>query len=203
MNEILLNDVSKRYTSQWVLRNLNYCFAGPAMYGVAGRNGSGKSTLMQIMSGYLPISSGKVEYIVSNSIISSDHIFKEVSLVGPYTDLINEFTLKEMFLFHFLFKPAIREFTFQEFEEIIELKKQGNKYLHHFSSGMKQKIQLALALLTRTPFVLLDEPTAFLDSNAKQWFSSMLDNYAEDRLIIISSNDPFDLEHCSSTLIMS
>jgi ABC-type multidrug transport system ATPase subunit len=202
MNEIHLKNVSKRYTTQWVLKDLNFSFIGPEIFGIGGRNGSGKSTLMQIISGYLPISSGKVEYLVSNGPISSELIYKEISLVGPYTDLINEFTLKEMFLFHIRFKPTIREFTFQEFEEIIELKKQGNKYLHHFSSGMKQKIQLALALLSSTPFVLLDEPTAFLDSNAKKWFSMMLNTYAADRLIIISSNDPFDLEHCSSTLLM-
>jgi len=67
---------------------------------------------------------------------------------------------------------------------------------------MKQKIQLALALLSNTPFVLLDEPTAFLDSNAKKWFSAMLNAYTKDRLTIISSNDAFDLEHCSNILVI-
>lgn len=172
------------------------------MYGVGGRNGSGKSTLLQILSGYLSPSSGSLSYSVSHRNVSASLVFKEVSLVGPYTDLVNEFTLQEMFHFHFKFKQPLNGLTFQQFEEIIELQKQGNKQLNHFSSGMKQKIQLALALLSSTPFLFLDEPTSFLDSNAKKWFSEMLATYAQDRLTIISSNDPFDLGHCSEVLLL-
>ena len=157
---------------------------------------------MQILSGYLSPSSGSIIYSVSYRNVSAANVYKEVSLVGPYTDVINEFTLREMFLFHFKFKQPVKGVTFQQFEEIIELQKQGNKYLSHFSSGMKQKIQLALALLSNTPFLFLDEPTSFLDRDAKKWFSEMLVTYADDRLTIISSNDPFDLGHCSEVLLL-
>jgi ABC-type multidrug transport system ATPase subunit len=202
MNEIHISDLSKRYQFQWVIRNISYSFSGSKMYGVGGRNGSGKSTLLQILSGYLSPSSGSIIYSVSHRNVSASNVFKEVSLVGPYTDVINEFTLQEMFHFHFKFKQPFNGLTFQQFEEIIELQKQGNKCLNHFSSGMKQKIQLALALLSKTPFLFLDEPTSFLDSGAKKWFSEMLDAYAKDRLTIISSNDPFDLGHCSEVLLL-
>jgi ABC-type multidrug transport system ATPase subunit len=202
MNEIHINSLSKRYQFQWVIRNISYSFSESKMYGIGGRNGSGKSTLLQILSGYLSPSSGSVCYVVSNQNIGASLVFKEVSLVGPYTDVINEFTLQEMFHFHFKFKQPFNGCTFQQFEEIIELQKQGNKQLNHFSSGMKQKIQLALALLSKTPFLLLDEPTSFLDSDAKKWFSEMLATYAQDRLTIISSNDSFDLGHCTEVLLL-
>jgi ABC-type multidrug transport system ATPase subunit len=117
-------------------------------------------------------------------------------MAAPYTDLINEYTLQEMFEFHIKFKQIKEDIDFKQFESIIELPGQSQKSLQHFSSGMKQKIQIALALLSETPIVLLDEPTSFLDAKAKSWFEKLLVEYKNDRLILLASNDHFDLDQC-------
>ena len=88
------------------------------------------------------------------------------------------------------------ELTFKEFETVIHLPNQKEKTLQHFSSGMKQKIQLALAILSDTPIILLDEPTSFLDQFNKEWFSELLNNFKHNRIVIIASNDPYDLAIC-------
>ena len=65
---------------------------------------------------------------------------------------------------------------------------------------MKQKIQLALALMSDTPFLLLDEPTSFLDLNAKSWFSNLLLENKKNRIVVIASNDGFDLGLCDEVV---
>lgn len=170
------------------------------IYGLSGRNGSGKSTLIKLLSGFLCPSSGTITYIKHDNIILPAGFFRYFSWVGPYTDVIQEFTLKEMFAFQAKFKDWQYNLTFTEFLDILEWKDTGNKKISFFSSGMKQKLQLALAILAKTDVLLLDEPTSYLDNEAKTWFSSLLVKHAVDRVVIISSNDRFDLDLSSEIL---
>ncbi|MBK8080718.1 MAG: hypothetical protein IPK25_10780 [Saprospiraceae bacterium] len=68
---------------------------------------------------------------------------------------------------------------------------------------MNQKLQLALAVLSDSEVLLMDEPTSFLDQNAKIWFKNILMRYCKNRLIIISSNDSFDLSLCKDILSLN
>ena len=68
---------------------------------------------------------------------------------------------------------------------------------------MKQKIQIALALLSDTPYLLLDEPTSFLDKAAKRWFEELLHLHAQNRVVIIASNDSFDIGLCGKVIELS
>ena len=155
-----------------------------------------------MISGYLTPTTGEIQYIFGNKRIGVDNIYKYISLAAPYTDLINEFTLSEMFYFHCKFKKLHKPLTFKEFEKIIHLSNQKEKTLQHFSSGMKQKIQLALAILSDTPILLLDEPTSFLDQYNKEWFADLLNVYKNNRIVVIASNDPFDLKLCENITLV-
>ena len=196
MTEIFVKQLSKRYGYQWVVKDFDSHFQSDKIYGIAGKNGSGKSTLIKMISGYLTPTTGEIQYILDNKRIGVYNIYKYVSLAAPYTDLINEFTLSEMFYFHCKFKKLHKPLTFKEFETVIHLPNQKEKTLQHFSSGMKQKIQLALAILSDTPIILLDEPTSFLDQFNKEWFADLLNNFKNNRIVIIASNDPYDLAIC-------
>jgi ABC-type multidrug transport system ATPase subunit len=202
MIEIHLKNVSKRYDFQWILKDLNASFSDDKVSAIAGSNGSGKSTLIKILSGFLSPSQGTVEYMIDQKIVKTAEIYRQISLVAPYTDLINEFTLEEMLRFHSTFKPMRKKLSVSEFQEIIQLKVQKDKQLFQFSSGMKQKIQLALSILSDTPILLLDEPTSFLDVNAKKWFAELLHQNTQNRCVIIASNDTFDLDLCSTALYL-
>ena len=61
---------------------------------------------------------------------------------------------------------------------------------------MKQRLSLALTVLSKSEVVLLDEPTSFLDVNAKDWFYNLLEKEIDKKTIIISSNDSLDLKNC-------
>jgi len=200
MTEIRVNKLSKRFGYQWIIRDFDGIFSSDRIYGIAGNNGSGKSTLIKMFSGFLSPSSGDIRYTVAGKSVQISQIFHFVSLAGPYTDLINEFTLQEMFTFHQKFKKLKDPISYREFEDVIQLTGQKGKLLQHFSSGMKQKIQLGLALLSDTPILLLDEPTAFLDKTAKIWFAELIVKHAADRLVFIASNDPFDIGLCNEVI---
>lgn len=200
MNQIEINRLSKRYGYQWIIKDLTCQFLSDSINGIAGNNGSGKSTLIKMISGFLSPTQGEINYLIDQKKIQTAEIFNHLSLAAPYTDLINEFTLEEMFVFHQKFKSFRDPISFADFEYQIELKGQGKKSLTYFSSGMKQKIQLAFALLSNTQILLLDEPTSFLDAGAKDWFASILNKNKANRIVILASNDTFDIKLCDKVL---
>lgn len=197
---IVLKDISKRYSSRWVLRNFNLDIPSHAIYGISGINGSGKSTLLKILSGYLTPSKGEISYHDGNNAIPTDQWYRYVSMAGPYTDIIQEFKLKELFDFHILFKPLRKKLDYKGFLEIVALKDVSDKEIQYYSSGMKQKVQLALAILSDTQVLLLDEPTSFLDKENKKWFHGILKENLSDRTVVVASNDAFDFEFCDKVI---
>jgi ABC-type multidrug transport system ATPase subunit len=200
---IYVQNLSKRYGYHWIIKDLNYTFDQSVIYGISGRNGSGKSTLIKLISGYLSPSEGKIIYELNGAIISVSQVYKHLSWVAPYTDVIQEFTLEEIYHFHKKFKKLRNDLSFQEFLNMLEWKNTNEKEIKFFSSGMNQKLQLALAVLSDTDLLILDEPTSFLDQNAKIWFKNFLMNFCDNRIVIISSNDPFDLSLCGNVLSLN
>ena len=79
-----LNQVSKRYTHQWIIKNVTYTFEAGNNYAIKGANGSGKSTLLKIISGFLSPSKGSVNYAKSGNAISRADVYKSVSYAAPY-----------------------------------------------------------------------------------------------------------------------
>lgn len=198
--EVTLQNVSKRFVFDWIVKDLD-CEFKKGVSGIHGINGSGKSTLIKLISGWLSPSKGSISYADSSGeSLKRDDIYKQVSIVAPYTDIIVEYDLKEMYAFHTKFRPLESINSFSEFAEVVRLKKQKGKPLQHYSSGMKQRVQLALALLSDTSLLLLDEPTSFLDTQNKAWFYDLLENQIKNRTVIISSNDREDFKFCKSII---
>jgi ABC-type multidrug transport system ATPase subunit len=76
----------------------------------------------------------------------------------------------------------------------------GHKQIRYFSSGMKQRLKLAQAFFSNTPVLLLDEPCTNLDKEGVVLYQSLLDRYTNDRIVIISSNDPIEYAHCKALI---
>lgn len=84
--------------------------------------------------------------------------------------------------------------------DILGLISSENKEIRYFSSGMKQRTKLALAVLSDTPMLFLDEPTANLDQAGINWYKSFLKEYRGDRLVVICSNQAHEYEFCDQQL---
>ncbi len=84
--------------------------------------------------------------------------------------------------------------------ELLGLQASKNKLIRYFSSGMKQRLKLALAFCADTPILMLDEPTSNLDSQGVDWYLSLVEQFAKDRLTIICSNQEHEYSFCQHML---
>jgi ABC-type multidrug transport system ATPase subunit len=201
--QINLSNLGKRYNYEWIFRNLTYTFEAGNSYAILGHNGSGKSTLLTIIAGHNLISEGEIVYSVNDKLIEPEEAYRYLSLTAPYLELIEEFTLIEMLAFHTRFKNLRNNLSNLELIEIMGLKKSSNKYVKDFSSGMKQRLKLGLAIYTDTPLLLLDEPTTNLDEEGIMWYQKHIDMNKEGRLIIVGSNIKHEYAFCEHHLRIS
>lgn len=200
--QIELKNLGKRYRYEWILKNMNYQFRGGESYAVLGHNGSGKSTLMQILSGFLSPSSGRIIYNENDKLIDVNSVYRKVTFAAPYTELIEELTLKESIAFHKKFKPLINGLERNEMLELLQFPKSAHdKAVQFFSSGMKQRLKLALSILSDCPVLLLDEPSITLDREGVNWYRNLLKEYAlGKKLVVIASNIEEDVQDCSQSI---
>lgn len=204
LDRIVLENLSKRFQNEWVFKNISYEFNINNSYAILGLNGSGKSTLLQCISGLLTPSKGSISYFSNEKIIGVDEVFEYISISGPYLELIEEFTLLQMIDFHKKFKNLRSEISNTEIIDILNLNGNGNKVLRTFSSGMKQRVKLALAILTDSDLLLLDEPTSNLDAENRKWFRELLNQNNKDRILVVCSNHiKEEYEICNYAIEMS
>lgn len=181
--QIDLKNIGKKFGKQWIFRQVDLMFEKGKSYAILGANGSGKSTLLQVISGFIVPSEGDVNFS-NGSAIAKEKMFKEVACAAPYMEIYDELNLKETLEFQGKFKAF-----YCSIDEVIEdLDLPTDKAISTFSSGMRQKVKLALALYADVPVLLLDEPTSNLDANAKKWYSEKVSELIREKLVIVCSN---------------
>ncbi len=198
MLEIKTHQLGKRFNREWIFRNLNYTFLAGERWAVVGPNGSGKSTLLQVLSGIMPLTEGKILYNIDNQEIEIDDWYRQIVIAAPYLELIEEFSTLEMLDFHRKFKPFKLNITVSEIIDSIEL--QPHKPIKYFSSGMKQRLKLALAFYSDTNLVMLDEPTSNLDTRWTEWYQVQMAQISQHQIVIVCSNLQHEYESCENIL---
>jgi ABC-type multidrug transport system ATPase subunit len=191
--------LGKRFNREWIFKDLTYRFNAGKTYAITGPNGSGKSTLLQVLWGQVPSSAGTLSYQVNGIAQPIDNIFGQVSIATPYLDLIEEFTLVELLDFHFKMRKLRPELSVKELPEFLELAHAKDKLIGNYSSGMRQRVKLGLAMFTEANFVFLDEPFTNLDEKAIKWYQNQV-NLITDSIVFIASNDPKEYENSHETI---
>lgn len=197
---ITAEGLSKRFNREWIFKNFSYQFKPGGVYAITGPNGSGKSTLLSVLWGQVPPTSGILRYSASAEIPVED-IHKYISIATPYMDLIEDFTLGETLEFHFKLKPIRDNLSHEKLLEKLYLVESKDKQIRNFSSGMRQRLKLGLALFTRSSIIYLDEPGSHLDEVAFQWYREQLAAVPKDCIVFIGSNDP--AEYAGATQILN
>ncbi|WP_333821073.1 ABC transporter ATP-binding protein [Ohtaekwangia sp.] len=187
---VQVSDLGKRFNREWIFRNLNYTFQAGQTYAITGANGSGKSTLLQVIWGQMPPSKGTVKYITEGVETTAESVFQRIAIATPYMDLIDEFTLQEQLDFHFKLRSPRYNLKTSEMIERMYLTAARDKYISNFSSGMRQRVKLALAFYTEADMVFLDEPGTNLDQRAFDWYLHELHQLPAHTTIFIASNQP-------------
>lgn len=197
---ITLENAGRRFNRDWIFKGIDYTFAPGNSYAVLGPNGSGKSTLLQLLNGSLTPSAGKVNFLQNDALLHAEDVFKHISLAAPYLELIEDFSLTEVIDFHFKFKPYITGMDKTRLIDLLGMRVSRNKLVRYFSSGMKQRLKLALAFCSDTAVLMLDEPTSNLDTQGVDWYLQLVQNYAVNRLIIVGSNQEQEYIFCTNRL---
>ena len=197
---ISLVNAGRRFNREWIFRNVNYTFTSGNSYAILGANGSGKSTILQVINGSLGSSEGNVNYQLNGNSVITESVYQYLSLAAPYLEVIEDFSLNEMIDFHFKFKALLPGIDKNAIINLLDLKTGLDKQIKYFSSGMKQRLKLALAFCSDTPMLMLDEPTSNLDAQGIDWYRSLVEQFAAKRLTIICSNQLHEYDFCSHQL---
>ncbi len=203
MFKISLENFGKKFNYEWIFRGFSYEFVSGEAYAITGANGSGKSTFLQCLAGFFPQSEGKIIYSQDSKIIQGDDFYTYLSFAAPYQELIEEFTLLEQINFHQKFKKFSQNQTSKEIIKKLRLENSEDKFIKNFSSGMKQRLKLGLALYSKTPILLLDEPTTNLDIENINWYKEEIRQNLAERLVIVCSNDANEYDFCKKIIKIS
>jgi len=185
--QLKCTNLGKRYNRHWVFRNFNAGFELGEITAITGNNGSGKSTLLKILAGYERFSEGTYQVQLNGKIQDENELYKSVALCTPYQSLYEDFTLQEHYDLHRSLKK-MRVNDFETFADQIALDNIVRKPLKQYSSGMKQRVKLALAILSDTPLLFLDEPVSNLDARSVKWFQDLLKINTNKRIVFVASN---------------
>lgn len=202
MLEIGVEAASKRFQYEWIFRNLSLQLQPGDRLAITGSNGSGKSTLLKCLTGSIPLTSGTIQYKSEGKILDDSDWFRQISISAPYLELPEEFSLEELLQFHFRFKNQLTEMSIQDMITLAYLEEHRKKIVNQFSSGMKQRLKLLLALISDVGVVFLDEPTSNLDVKGIEWYHHMIRDFQKNRILIICSNEPREYEFCEQKLTL-
>jgi len=199
--EIICSGLGKKFQNQWIFSNFTHTFLNNSSTAIVGFNGSGKSTLLGMLSGYISPSKGEINFHLNNNTVTNDDLYKYISIGAPYLDIPEELTPSEIINTFSPFKPFHHQLNEKDILTLLRLDNDKNKAVKYFSSGMKQRLKIGMAILSDTPLLLLDEPLSNLDKDGGSWFSEMIKLYRNNKTLIIASNNiEQEIEHCDSII---
>jgi ABC-type multidrug transport system ATPase subunit len=198
--DLSIQKLSKTFNQRTVFHELSFSVPSGARFAITGSNGSGKSTLLKILSGGMLSTSGTVQYELNQVEMNPERIYKYVHVVAPYNTVVEELTLPELFTFHKDLQTLSMFDRYKDWIDRIEYKFDPEARIKTFSSGMKQRIKLGIAMLDNRPLILVDEPTTNLDIQGKEWFFRLAANLSTHQTLVIASNDSEEIACCQQRL---
>lgn len=198
--ELEIRNISKRYGKKTAVRDVNLSLT-PGVWGLIGANGAGKTTLMRMLTGILTPSSGRVLY---DGIDISDlgEAYRDAlgylpQSFGFYPEFNVVDYLEYVATLKGLGKRVYRD-KIEELLELLNLTEVRKKPIKKLSGGMQRRVGIAQALLNDPDILILDEPTSGLDPGERVRFRNLLSEFAQDRIVIISTHIVSDVEYIAA-----
>lgn len=188
MLSIALEEVEVRFRRQLLFPPLSCQLESGKTYAITGPNGSGKTTLLRIIAGQKRADAGKISWQKNSKELDPESWYADLSWSGPYLEYPNELNLQDLLNQHFWFKAPVANISVKDIPTLLNLKPHLDKKVKLFSSGMLHRLKTGLAVFTQSEVLLLDEPTANMDSENRMLMLSLIQQYKGNRLLIIASN---------------
>lgn len=196
--------LSHRYGPRVALRPVSFDEAGPGAVAVTGENGSGKSTLLRILAGLLRPTRGAAGLEVGGAPVAPRARRRLVGLATPELSFYEEFTAEE----NLRFAAEARGLT--NVQELVQdalastgLTPRAGDRVSAFSSGMKQRLRLAFAVLHRPAVLMLDEPGSHLDEEGRAVVERLVLEHSAAGLVVIATNVPQEIQLARSRIPLS
>lgn len=189
-NVLTLNNISKKFKHYQALENVDLTIKKGDIYGLIGRNGAGKTTLLKIVTSLSKQTNGTIQLFGSSNhqefISSLERTGSVIETPVAYDNL----SAKENLEYYSKLRGVVNQTDVDKVLELVDLADVGKKKAKNFSLGMKQKLGIAIALLSNPDFLILDEPINGLDPIAIVEFRELLKklNREYNITILISSH---------------
>ena len=205
-NSIEVINLSKYYKSKKAVSNINFKINENEIIGLLGPNGCGKTTTIGMILGLLKPSSGKV---LINGMNIEDHkisLLHKMNFISPYIELPKKLKVKQnLIVYGKLYGIKRLDERIDFLSDKLRLNELLNKVTGELSSGQKNRVSLAKALINDPTVLLLDEPTASLDPETGDFIRTFLENYKKEKKIsvLLASHNMSEVKRlCNSVLMM-
>lgn len=204
--EIVCDNISKSYSGKNIFKNLNLKISSRESLTITGRNGTGKSTLIKVLSNLVKNSKGRITVSENGTELNEETWFLRTGLLTPYYNLYDELTGTENLRFFYELKS--RENNKEEFIadrvsyflQEVSLYDKRNELVKNYSSGMKQRLKLAFAVINEPEILYMDEPRTNLDKYGIEIMNRFANAQKEKGILIIATNDEDDKQLCDRTI---
>ncbi len=202
--ELEIRHLSKKYGQKQALLDFSYCFT-PGIYAILGPNGAGKTTLMHLICDIITRQEGEILYD-GQEILKQKGAFREKLGFMPQSQAMYE----NMSAYGFLcYMAQIKGLQSREARrqigtllEVVNLADVANKKVGGFSGGMRQRVQLAQALLGNPEVLILDEPTAGLDPEERVRLREYIARLGRDKIVLITTHITSDIETIAGHILL-
>ena len=205
-NIIEINKLKKIYNKTIVVDNLNFKIQKGQIIGLLGPNGCGKSTTIGMMLGLIKPTSGSV--IIKNKNIENNrtNLLEKMNFISPYVELPKKLTVEEnLKVYARLYGVKNLKEKIDNLIEKLNLIEFKSRKTGELSSGQKNRVSLAKALINDPEILLLDEPTASLDPDVGDYIRSFIEDFASNKgsTILLASHNMNEVERlCHEVMMM-
>lgn len=192
--ELRVTKLKKTFNRRIIFRDISFTICSGQTLLITGRNGSGKSTLVKIISNILTPTEGNVEFVSPSGpcpVLPQSLI----GLVSPYLQLYEEFSARENLQLALAIRGmAPDDSAIDSLLERFGLRPRMYDHVQTFSSGMKQRVKLAMAMIHQPPILILDEPMSNLDEDGIRSVREIMAEHRTNGLLLVATNDLTDLD---------
>lgn len=199
-SRLVARGVCKQFGARTILRDVDLAVQTGECLGILGDNGSGKSTLIRMLAGVLTPDAGSVVASIHGSDIPYDELPRHVGLVAPYLRLYDEFTPAELMRLHARWHGSdVSSADIRSVLGRVELSSRCDDPIRTFSSGLQQRMAIALAVQLLPDILILDEPSITLDRRGRDVLEAEIMR-ARDRgaMVILATNDDRERQLCTA-----
>ncbi len=205
-NLVVVKNIKKNYGKNEAVKGISFNIKEDEILGLLGPNGSGKTTTIGMLLGLLKPTSGEI--LINGQKLEGNRIeiLEQINFISPYIELPKKLTVKQnLTVYGKLYKINNINERIEFLSEKLRLGGLLNSITGELSSGQKNRVSLAKALINEPKVLLLDEPTASLDPEVGDFVRSFLEDYKKEKKIsiLLASHNMNEVTRlCKSILMM-